>query len=243
MKNKIKVIIWDVDGTLYKNDPLVGPVFEQTRQELLEKYWQRSYKEELKSIFEAYKEKYKSATKALSVLTGLSLREVNQYVESRLKDSRSLQKDKKLIKMFRQMPNIHHLALRNGGKKETLHILDLLGLGQVKLPYPAEFGPFIKVWGTVDDFNEVKPNLVVFDQVKLWVFKNLFWDGKSRLSLSAINGISDQVLMVGDRDEVDLSGAKEVGFKTALVWSQTKEKKDYIDWLVDDVYGVKNLVV
>ncbi len=244
-KEKIKVIVWDVDGTLYKSDATIHHVFEEVRQELLEKYWQRPYEGELKDLFLEFKEKYKSTTQTLAVLTGLSLNEVTEEVESRLRKERHLSMDPKLVRMFRRFSHFTHLALRNGGRKETLHILNQLGLGQVKISSQHQLGPFLRVWGSVDDFHLTKPCSGVFDQVKLWIYKNCFYRPGNKVTSRAIDKIAPKVLMIGDKPEVDLKPAKEVGFQTALAWSNLPLSKlpDYVDVVLPTVYDLEKILL
>lgn len=243
-KNKIKVVIWDVDGTLYQGDPAVGQVFEQSRQELLEKHWSRPYHLELKEVFKTFKQRHKSSTKTLSVMTGLDIKEITQYIETKLHLRRNLTKDPKLVNLFNQLSHLHHLVLRNGGHDETLNILKLLGLHQIKVNPEHELGPFFKVWGAVDDFHQTKPNLDVFDRVKLWIYKQFFWEKDQKITHQNINKVADRVLMVGDKPEVDLKPAKEVGFQTAWAWTDPKtvEKPDYVDICLPTVYDLADII-
>ncbi len=239
-KSKIKVIIWDVDGTLYQSDPAVGQVFEESRRELLEKYWHRPYDSELKAVFHAFKQKHKSTTKTLAVMTGLDIKDITRYTESKLRVRRRLSRDPKLIKLFTKLKHLHHLVLRNGGRDETLNILKLLGLNQIKVSDRHELGPFLKVWGAVDNFHQTKPHLDVFDRAKLWIYKHLFWQSDQKISHQDINQIAGQVLMVGDKPEVDLKPAKEVGFQTAWAWADPKtvDKPDYVDVCLPTIYDL-----
>jgi len=242
MKNKtaIKIIIWDVDGTLYPSQPgtrafnPVAAVFDQAKQALTRQYWQQPYKPYLVKLFNQYKRKYHSTTKTLAVITNQSLSKVNKYIETRLKD-RHLSPDPRLIKCFKQLDTFYHLALRNGGRAETLRILKMLGLDQITYPYPTQLGPFLKVWGAVDDFHEVKPAPFVFDQVKIWVYRHFFNQPGKPVSYRLVNQAIKQVLVVGDRPKVDLKPAKMAGFQTALVWHQA-EKLNYIDYQFKTIY-------
>ncbi len=243
-KEKIEVIVWDVDGTLYKSDATIHHVFEEMRRKLLEKYWQRPYEGELKNLFLEFKERYKSTTQTLAVLTGLSLSEVTEKVESRLRKERHLSTDPRLVRMFRRFSHLTHLALRNGGREETLHILEQLGLNEVRVDDHYQLGPFLKVWGSIDDFYLTKPCPGVFDRVKLWIYKNLFYQPGEKVTSQTIDQIAAQVLMVGDKPEVDLKPAKEVGFQTALAWSDLSSSKlpDYVDVALPTVYDLERVL-
>ncbi len=244
-KEKIEVIVWDVDGTLYQSDATIRRFFEESRRELLEAHWQRPYDNELKKFYLAFKKKYKSTTQTLSVMTGLSLQEVTQHVEAKLRKGRRLSPDPRLIKMFRQLSHLTHLALRNGGREETLHILEQLGLNQVKFDDQHQLGPFLKVWGSVDDFHLTKPCSGVFDQVKLWIYENCFYRPGDKVTSRTIDKIAPRVLMIGDKPEVDLKPAKEVGFQTALAWSNLPLSKlpDYVDVVLPTVYDLEKILL
>ncbi len=242
MKTEIKVIIWDVDGTLYKSQPKTTAKFESIRRRLLEKVWRQDYQPELKALLNNYKQKYKSTTKALAITAGLSLEEITRHVEGHFKN-RPLNTDPTLIKMFQKLTPFYHLAFRNGSQAETKKIITLLGLNKIKYPYPTELGPFYKVWGTIDNFQTLKPDPFVFDYLKLWIFRNFFWNQKEKVTIDSINRTAGRVLMVGDRPEVDLKPAKTAGFKTALVWNQNKTSLDYVDWSVADVYHLADYLI
>ncbi len=243
-KNRRKVIVWDVDGTLYQSDPKVKQAFKETRQELLEKYWHRSYQKELKELFQTFKKRHKSTTQTLAVMTGLSIDEVNDYVEAKLRNQRSLSPDPKLLEMFKQLRSFYHLALRNGGQEETLNILRLLGLDQLKVNKSYDLGPFLKVWGTVDSFHQTKPHLDVFDRVKLWIYKHLFYQEGQKITPQAVESMVDQILMVGDKPEVDLKPAKEAGFQTAWAWTNSSplETPEYVDITLPQVYDLGRIL-
>ena len=239
MINNLKFIIWDVDGTLYKSDSSVGQIFKSTRQTLLEKHWGFPY-QKLEPVFNHYKQKYHSATKTLSLLTDLTLSQTNDFIEQQLAN-RHLKTDPELKKTFYSLSKFYHLALRNGGRNETIKILKLLGLDTIKYPYPTQLGPFIKVWGTVDDFNTTKPDPFIFDKIIFWLIKRFYPHTPPTPKL--IRTLASQTLMVGDRPEVDLFPAKQAGFHTALVWADpSPPQPSYIDLVLTTPYQLPQIL-
>ncbi len=224
---KIKGVVWDVDGTLYRSTPEIEHIYKEIYTKFLEEYLPNKSISEAFYLFEKHKREYKSSTKALSKVTNLSIIEVTQFLEKYLKKQRRLQQDSRLTKTFQNLPHLRHLALRNGGREETLHILKMLGLENVRYPYPTELGPFIKVWGSVDDFSALKPDYSIFKDIEMQLEKY-------------VQNLRDnsEVLFVGDRVEVELKPAKRLGFTTCLIGNNSPLLSPYIDLRFTTVYSL-----
>lgn len=237
----IKYIVWDVDGTLYKSDPALSQEIRHAYKNLLRQTWSKYRFNQLESLLKNQKKRYKSCTGALVSLAAGSYLNIAQKVENQINWSAYLKKDQRLINMFKQIVGLNHFALRNGTTGQTKKTISLLGLDQIKKPN-GELGPFTRVWGTVSIVNTTKPDPLVFDFVRNYLYRTYGQFKKQPLREKDIFQFSQQILIVGDRPEVDLKPAKKLGFQTALVWTKTQAKVDYIDYHLTTVYQIPSLL-
>lgn len=226
---QIKSIIWDVDSTLYRPIPELKPEFDSLFFEYLKIHLPQLSEDERKDRFAAAKKITKASTAALAKLTHQPLTVPAEFIERRSSKNQRLQADPKLINMFRKLlqnPELRQFALRDGTTKDTFVILQKLGLGQIK-QRNCEFGPFVKVIGCFDYLNDTKPNLAVF-----------------RYFLETFKLSPQETLSVGDRVEIDLIPAKQLGLQTALVWSEENKENlpKEVDYVLSTVYDLPLLL-
>ncbi|MBL7159137.1 HAD family hydrolase [Candidatus Microgenomates bacterium] len=211
LKN-IKILIWDVDGTLYQSSSYYQAIARE-EVNLLAKTKGISI-HEASQLLKEKKKIYKSATRTLVELGCGDIKEVGKAIEAKDKE-KHFQKDPKLLAVFKKLFQFRHLVLRNGTYKGTLETLKVLGFGK--------FWPFERVFGVVDDFETVKPDPIIFE--KLLAYTKL---------------PADQHLMIGDRVEVDLVPAKKIGMKTCLAWSKSDDPN--VDFILPTVYDITKIV-
>lgn len=237
LKN-IKVLVWDVDGTLYQSIPDYSFLVEKKEYELLSRV-KKIPLVVAKKLLREKKKIYKSATKTLVKLGCGDFRFVGRETETEDK-AKFIKKDPRLLEVFKELIDFRHLALRNGALKGTMEILEALGLGEFlpaakssgRLPLRQNqnlahhdglsFGPFEKVFGTIDNFGTVKPDPVIFEKI-----------------LEYTGSPASQHLMIGDRVEVDLVPAKKLGMRTCLVWG----KSEIADVSIPTVYDIVKVVI
>ena len=193
----IRVLIWDIDGTLYKPNPLMWQeIFEASYKTIMvHTGWSRT-----KSIskFESiYPNVTTSQTSAVSQITGLPVPQV--AVESELYKDRKkfLKRDPQLIRLFQKLSKYQHFILANGIIAKTLETIEVLGLE------PKIFKTIV----TSEIVGVNKPDPLGFK----YILKS------TKLS-------PEKHLMIGDREKVDLEPAKKLGMKTCLVWTKTKSQ-------------------
>ena len=239
LKN-IKVLVWDVDGTLYQTP---AEFYNQLHQ-----FWVGEVKKKLgvsfekaEEIYYQNKKKYLSSTLTLKALGIGEEKEILIKSETIVKGKKFIKKDPKLVGLFRKLKNFRHLALRNGTRRETIARLELLGLIEREkrgkylsterndrsypcLEHSGGLGPFERVFGTVDDFGTVKPDEKVFKKI-----------------LEYTKLPADQHLMIGDRVEVDLMPAKKLGLRTCLVWSESNDPS--VDIWIKRVYDIVKILL
>ena len=191
LKN-IKILVWDVDGTLYQSDPEVS-------QRIKKAFWQRLAQikgvslKEAKKIFEKEKKRWRSSTLTLEKLGCGGVVEILQEIETKVDKASFLSLDPKLVKTFKSLSRFRHLALSNSLEKTTERTLKTLGVRS-----------FFEKIISVEERGSVKPSLSSFKKV---------------LSYTGI--LSQLHLAIGDREELDLVPAKKLGMKTCLVWQKS----------------------
>jgi FMN phosphatase YigB (HAD superfamily) len=234
-----RIVVWDVDGTLYQSNEKIQKAHENVYASLLEKKTGSSYSE-IKDLYNTRKARYKSSTLAISSLSCGSITDVAKYHEANLHIERYIKKDRKLINLFKKLYQITHIAYRNGTTKETKKIIRTLGLNEIK-KRKAFYGPFDFVWGVVTEIGVCKPGPLAFDYIKTKIFNKYIRNEKN---WDDIDGDwKKEVLFIGDRPEVDLKQAKENGFKTALVWADPTIKIPYVDHIFRSVYEVERILL
>ncbi len=192
---QIKAILWDVDGTLYKNIPKFKKLIDQ-------KLFISAFAEKLgigkkegeKKFFEIYK-KLGSKTQVLNSV-GLDGKALISKFENEVDFGAYLKKDKRLLKTIRSLVHVRHFILSNAGREGTRRKLIALGL-------PENLFEGILV---THDAPYLKPDPRVFT-----------WAAR-KTGFSA-----GQLLAVGDREATEIIPAKQVGMRTAYVWGVSKE--------------------
>jgi len=193
--DKVKVIVWDVDGTWYRNS--VGLVDEEIKQrclliaDLLKVSFEEAVELEEKTVKDI-----KSHTKTVSKLTGLSIIDVLNRVSAKIDRSKFLMRDEKLIKMFEGLKGYRQVVLSNMRRESLLRTMEILGLDKSIFDFLV----------LPDETGVTKPDLRAFKMVL----------EKTGLKPS-------EHLFVGDREEVDIVPAKRFGMQTCFVWGKSKE--------------------
>ena len=229
MKQKIKYLIWDIDGTLYQAIPQINREFETLNRELLAELFPNDSEEERWRKFTQTRKLCKSATLTFMALGYPNFAKLGEFFENRSPREQYLKPDLRLVSLFKEIKREHqiiHLALRNGATEGTKTIIRLLGLD--KLIYPnCELGPFQKIYGAYDQFDTAKPD----DKIA-----NFF-----QLELEAH---PEEIAWIGDRIEVDLVPAKKLGMTTILVWQDEvpEEFQKAVDFVLPTVYELSQLL-
>lgn len=189
----IKVLVWDVDGTLYKSSPELSALVKKKEYEILARTKSISLAE-AENLFEIKRKNSPSGTEVLVGEGCGSYLEVLSKTEA-IANPRFIKKDVKLMATFAKFVNFRHLILANKVKRATLRLLGWLGLN------PTVFERIF----TIEDFKVTKPDPRPFKMVL------------------AYTGLPPQNhLMIGDREKIDLEPAKKLGMKTCFVWGKSE---------------------
>ncbi|MEA3355595.1 MAG: HAD-IA family hydrolase [Patescibacteria group bacterium] len=205
----IKAIGWDLDGTLYPSNTIPNRMFmrRQIKAVMEKNNWSK-----LKAMKE-YDKVYKKIGSHTKTSIELGVDGVSLFLKiwDDLPLHKYLKKDKKLQKMFRLLGNVRHFVLSNGGTvKQIKKKMKLLGLD-------------LKKFELIDsgyDLGMVKPEKKVFETMAR----------KMKLR-------PKEILYVGDKEKVDVIGAKNAGMRTCLVYGKSEKADVYLK----NVYEVAGL--
>jgi len=189
----IKVLVWDMDGTLYKSSPELSRLVKKKEYEILARRKGISLVE-AENLFETKRKTCPSGTEVLIREGCGSYFKVLSKTDPVI-TSRFIKKDPKLVAMLAKLKDYRHLILANKTKRNTLGVIHWLGLKKTI---------FEKIF-TIEDFKVTKPNLKPFKMVLAY----------TKLPPNAH-------LMIGDREKVDLEPAKKLGMKTCFVWGKSE---------------------
>lgn len=190
----IKVLVWDLDGTLYNEIPEMKKQIHQNVINLISEAKSISLSEANELFWKMYS-KVASSTQTL-INCGVDKNKILSgywYSDAQLK---YLKKDQCLIKIFEQLKNLRHIINTNGNGSISRKKLKKLGLS---------LSTFEKIFTNADMFGVLKPDLLPFKEVLKYT------------GLKANNH-----LFIGDREATDLVPAKKVGMRTCLVWGKSK---------------------
>jgi HAD superfamily hydrolase (TIGR01549 family) len=190
----IKAILWDLDGTLYKDNPELREAFDVPCIQAYVQAKGMSQKQGTEDFWKTYGELH-SKTKTLNA-AGLDGPAIVSQVAASMDYTKLLKKDKRLERLILSLPHLDHYIVTNAGKQETEIKLKALGLSE------NLFRQIIPTYDTP----YLKPDPRLFS----WVIKNI---GLKKT----------QVLTVGDREETDIVSAKKAGIRTCYVWGVSKE--------------------
>ena len=214
----MQYLIWDVDGTLYPSTPEGNKLVKKIYKEKFQEHFGLIPKN-LEAWFKFKKSFYKSSTFTFLSLSIGPLKKVAEYFDKTFSEKIPIKKDPELITLFEKLKNYKHYALRNGTLKGTYKILKRLGLDQIKWK-DCEFGPFKKVWATIDTMGVPKPHPAVFEYVRTYLF--LKEKGRFPKNEQEAKKFAQKILMIGDREEVDLEPARRLGMSAYLVKKSLK---------------------
>lgn len=191
--SSIKVLVWDLDGTLYKEIPEIKNGIHANAINLVTRVKGISGKE-AERVFQRVYEKLGSSTQTLIHLGVDRTYALSSewYSDVQLK---YLTRDERLVQLFIKLKSWRHLIETNGAKRSTIKKLKRLGL---------ELSTFEKIFTNADMFGVLKPDPLPFQKV-------LEYTGLP----------AKDHLMIGDRDRTDLEPAKKLGMKTCLVWGES----------------------
>lgn len=209
---KVKVLIWDFDGTLYQpNHDLWHDIHEAEIRVICEyTEWTKEKAEE--EFFKLHRTVIPSATETVAHLCNISTPEAAKTFEQYYDRTKYLTRDERLINLFKNLSGFTHYILANGYSPKLIETLQVLGVPQ-------------------ETFAEIVTSEIVG--------VNKPHEAGYRYIMEKTALPPEAHLMIGDREIVDLQTAKKLGMKTCLVW--TSATTDIPDIVLPTVYDVASL--
>lgn len=185
---EIGVIVWDVDRTLYPPVPAITAAIQEYVLTQIEerRRWRR---DQAQTEFHQAYQRLRSTTITLDHL-GLDGRATIDRAFQLIELEKHLQPDATLRRVFRNLPQFHHVILTNASRASTERKLKALGL-------PLSL--FSEIFATYE-LPVVKPDPQIFSHV-----------------IRQTNFAPHQHLMVGDEPHTDITPAKAAGMRTARI--------------------------
>lgn len=209
----LQVLIWDFDGTLYKQKPALWDDIRASEIRTVMEHTGWSEEKAKEEFYKVYKIETPSGTKTVSRITGISNTQSAAETGQHVNYEKYLEKDQKLITMFAALKRYRHFMLVNGTQTSVTNGLSLLGVDK------EIFEEIV----TSEVMGESKPG-----------------EAGYRYILQKTGLPSEVHCMIGDREQVDLVTAKRLGMRTCLVW--TKEKSLISDVTLPSVYDIVNIL-
>jgi putative hydrolase of the HAD superfamily len=204
--SNIKAIGFDVDGTLYHAPEAMS---QQIGKILIQKAAEALSQDPDEMVEEYLKrrEMYRSNTMTLNSF-GLDGEKIFQSVWDQVEIHKYVSKDLKLVKMMSQLKKKYRLfVITNGSGKQVERKMTHLGL----------------------DYHDFDPRIYCYDQG--WV------KPEPAPFLAAIESLEmnpNEIVYIGDREDIDIEGAKAVGMKTIFVGGES----DKADASCQTVYDI-----
>jgi HAD superfamily hydrolase (TIGR01549 family) len=208
--SKQKLIVFDIDGTLYRSDDYERDLHKEIVELLAEKLG--CSPDEAKAKLRALRKDVASISWCLIKL-GINLKEFYGELAKRVNPSNYIGEAKDVKILLRKLKEAgFRLAVHtNSGKALALKVLGALGID------PSMFDIMV----TSDDA-EPKPSR----------------DGYLKI-LELAGTTADEVVYVGDRYDIDLKTAKELGIKTVMVGKGTASSD--ADFRVESILEIEDL--
>lgn len=185
---KIKYLVWDLDGTLTTSTKKTEDTFAKKMFIILAKKLGVSVSE-AKKRFKKRLKKLKGSTKTLNSL-GVDGFQIVAQIQEQIKWDKIIKKDEKLQKTLALLNNFTHILLTDNTEKSGMEKLKLLGI-DCKLFKKMFFGISLQT---------VKPDKELFQMV-----------------LNYTKAPVEEHLMIGDKIEKDIKPAKKLGMRTCLI--------------------------
>ena len=192
-----KLIIFDLDGTLYKIPKEIDKKIEDRVNDFYAEKFDVS-KEEAKNLRNKLKKKYGTSILVFRRF-GIDENEFYEKVFGDINPKDYIKEDKKLVKMLKEI-NLKKVILTNSPRFFALKVLDALKIDQ------NVFDLIV----TANDYSVVKPR------------KEAFLNITNYFGISPL-----ETIVVGDEAEKNLKTAHKLGMKTVLVGNKSEKYIDF----------------
>lgn len=209
----IKAVGFDVDGTLYHSSEAMSIAVGKILIERAAKELARDV-DELAEEYLSRRDEFRSNTLTLNSF-GLDGQKIFQAVWDDIAVEKYVIKDPKLVEMMAKLKKKYILFLiSNGTGAQIERKLSYLGL----------------------DYHDFEPRIYCYDQG--WVKPE---PAPFLAAIEALELRPEEIVYVGDREDVDIEGAKAVGMKTILIGHPSSYAQGSQDASCENIYELAQL--
>jgi len=195
-KRKIKVIVWDIDGTLYQSEGLGNAIVQHYLSYLSKTL--RFTPDRASKLFYAATEEMGRWSLAMSKLCNKPEEFFIWQIENNIQKHKFIKYNSSLVRALGLLHKYRHFIVTNGTETNARRILRTIGFSF----RGNRVSPFEKIFA-FDQTGYLKPNSLAFQQVITYT-KEHPW----------------QHLVVGDNISSDIIPAKNLRMKTVIVGSR-----------------------
>lgn len=213
--NGVKLIIWDLDETLYFQPNLI----EKTRKIYEKEFLNISSKNTIKK-FKKLEKKYRWF-EILAKAKNINYKQIIIDLDQKIKKEKFIKKNNKLVKIINKISRVKkQIILTNSSKNSAKKILEKIGFTKLDKT-------FIKVV-SVENMSKPKPNRQILKKI-----------------LKEFNLKNKEVILIGNSKKEDIDLANKIGMKTIQIrnFSLTAKKANLIfesiDQFIDTMYESK----
>lgn len=213
---KVKTIVWDIDGTMYRNLKLGRKIYNEYISFVVNK---KKINDPKKAEILLQKKISRGMTwsQAAAKITRISEKIILKEVEKKVDRSKFLIVNHELVSMFsnEKIKRYNHYILTNSTRRSVLLSLKVLGLTEKIIKFKKII--------SLEDLVYVKPHRSCFKMV-----------------LDITRASPKTHLMVGDDPITDIIPAKKVGMKTCYISSL--DRVTYADLQFSDIYQLSDFL-
>ena len=209
----ISVLIWDFDGTLYRQQPALWDAIRSSEIRVIMNHTGWTETQAKEAFYKIYKVETPSGTKVVSMLAHISNKQSSEESALYVDYADYLKPDPKLSAFLSSLSSFKQYLLVNGTRQSVVKGLMLLGVDR------SVFSEIV----TSEIVGDSKPSPKGYQYIM----------EKTGLPSSAH-------LMIGDREPVDLATAKALGMHTCLVWSD--KAGEIAEFTVPTIYAVASVL-
>lgn len=190
----IKVLVWDLDGTLYQEKPALKKEIYQHVLSLISQKKNINLQQAGK-LYDQLHQKLKSSTLVLADC-GIEKKIILEGEWFSLPQLKYLDEDPRISRLFSKLSKFKHIMLTNSNFNSMKLKLKKLALDQ---------NCFEKIFTVGNDYKMIKPNLLAFKAVVQYTKMKPY-----------------QHLFIGDSEDKEMIPAKKLGMHTCFVWGESK---------------------
>lgn len=217
--SEIKILVWDFDGTLYQPNRNLWQEIREAEYQVILNHTNWTKEKVIEEFEKLHKKVIPSATETVAKLSQITTMDAALEMERFFDRRNYLRKDEQLILLFKKLKLFRHFILANGVKHRIEEVLATLGI-------PEHTFEMIV---TSEKVGANKPSEIgyryILDETKL--------------------PASDH-LMIGDRVDIDLVPAKNIGLKTCYIFWKTppsEKEEESADICIPTVYDIEKILL